>query len=38
MSDLILFYDLTVQSPVRANKCVAPNSLYDTPSNHRTHN
>ena len=27
MSDEILFYDLTIQSSVRANKCFAPNTL-----------
>ena len=28
MSNEILFYDLSIQSPVRSNKCFAPNTLY----------
>ena len=31
MSNEIIFYDLTIQSSVRANKCFAPNTLYALP-------
>ena len=37
MSKEILFYDLSVQSSVRANKCFAPNTMYDAFSYHRAH-
>ena len=33
MSNEILFYDLSIQGPVRANKCFAPNTLYVSLSN-----
>lgn len=32
MANEILFYDVSIQSPVRTNKCFAPNTLYDYPS------
>ena len=32
MSNEILFYDLSIQSPVLANKSLTPNTLYDYPS------
>jgi len=32
MASEILFYDLSIQSSVRTNKCFAPNALYDHPS------
>lgn len=31
MSSDILFYDITIQSAVRPNKCFAPNTLYEYP-------
>ena len=29
MSNEILFYDASIQSPTRPNKCYAPNTLYE---------
>ena len=36
MSNEILFYDLSIQSSVRANKCFAPNTLYGYPSHNQS--
>ena len=38
MSNEILFYDASVQSSVRPNKCFAPNTLYANPRTTDTHN
>ena len=35
MSSETLFYDLSAQSSVRANKCFSSNTLYDALSEHR---
>ena len=35
MSNEILFYDLSVQSSVRSNKCFSPNTLYAHPQTSR---
>lgn len=32
MANKILFYDVSIKSPVRTTKCFAPNTLYDYPS------
>jgi len=36
MSNEILFYDVSIQSSVRANKCFAPNTLYECPQKQLT--
>ena len=35
MSPEILFYDVSIQSSVRSNKCFSPNTLYAHPLNSR---
>ena len=35
MSNEILFYDLSIQSPVHPNKCFAPSTLYAHSKNGR---
>ena len=35
MSNEIIFYDASVQSSARSNKCYAPNTLYEYPQNTR---
>ena len=38
MSNQIIFYDASIQSSVRSNKCYAPNTLYEYPQPTNTHN
>jgi len=35
MSNEILFYDISIQSPTHPTKCYAPNALYECPQNNR---
>jgi hypothetical protein len=35
MSNEILFYDVSVQTSVRPNKCFAPNTLYEYSQNNQ---
>ena len=35
MSNEILFYDISIQSPTHPNKCYAPNTLYEYPLQRR---